>query len=317
MLALVVVEAFGGMASPFVVSVALACLYQWSSPLAGDLAAQTARGQLFSRSGLVAWWGGWYSGLGTSSYSLISPVLLGWMGPVLLGALSIAATPLAATPLLKRSARPVLGGLLLCLTAAADVVAGRATLAFGLVVALLSASAALSSKNWLSWPLACAATFVSPVAGLLLFLVSLAGLIAQPVQRRQWVGVALSCVLAFLILQWLAAGLPTGVEPFGPLDLLLAEAAAALVAVLPTSRVVRAAALCTAIALLAAYLVPNPVGTNLTRIVLVGAAPPWPRRHALGVVCCSSSLSAWRSSGDQRCDRCLRGRPAQQLGGLR
>ena len=75
-------------------------------------------------------------------YSLVTPPLLGWLGPVWLGALSIVATAVVAVPLLRDARRPVCGRRLLRLAAALDVVSGRTTFALGAVVALAAVLAA-------------------------------------------------------------------------------------------------------------------------------------------------------------------------------
>ena len=257
---------------PLMLAVALSAVYLWSTPLAGDLAAQTARGQLFLRSGFVSWWAGWYGGVGTSTYSLVSPALLGLLGPVLLGALSIVATPLAAAPLLRRTLRPALGGLVLSLTAAADVAVGRVTFAAGVVVALLAASAAARDWRWTCCGLALLATFTSPVAGLLLLVVS-AGIAVSQRQTSVWAWCAVACLAALAVLWWLSGGQSAGFEPFSVIDLVPPLVAAVAVALMPVGRTMRAVGAATVVALLAAFLVHSPVGQNITRLVLLGGAP--------------------------------------------
>ena len=257
---------------PGAVALALALLYVVYTPLVGDLAAQTARADLFSRSGDVAWWAGWYGGLATSSYSLTTPMLLGILGPVLLGAASLVITPLAAVPLLRRSARPVAGGVALALTAAADVAAGRITFAVGLVVALLALSAAVESRAWWAAGLATVAVLTSPVAGLLAVLVAVALAVERP-DRRPWLALVAGGLAGVAFLYWLAGGVSTGVQPFDWVDLALALGGTGLVLVAPVGRPVRAVAALSAVALVAVYLVPTAVGSNLVRLVLLGVPP--------------------------------------------
>ena len=55
--------------APYLLAVAFAIGYLIAPPHTADLAAQTARAELFRRSGFVPFWAGWYSGIPTASYS--------------------------------------------------------------------------------------------------------------------------------------------------------------------------------------------------------------------------------------------------------
>ena len=140
---------------------------------------------------------------------------------------SIVATPLAAAPLLRRRLRPALGGLVLSLTAAADVAVGRVTFAAGVVVALLAASAAIREWRW---------TRCGAGGG---------GHLHQPGRRRAaarrlrrhglsrqqtsvWAGCARPGALA--VLWWLSGGESAGFEPFSAIDLVPPLVAAVAVA---------------------------------------------------------------------------------------
>jgi hypothetical protein len=256
--------------TPVLVALVLGIVYVRWTPLVGDLAAQMARAQLFQRSGDVAWWTGWYGGLATSTYSLISPALLGWLGPALLGAASLVATPLAAGPLLRRTPRPMAGGLMLTAVTAADVVIGRTTFAAGAAIAVLSLSATVTDRRRSAAVAGALATFTSPVAGALELLVVAGVFLAK--RDRRWLWPAGGAAVALLVL-WLMAGGGTGFEPFGATEMLPALASALGIAVLPVGPVVRRVALVTAAALVFFFLVPTAMGTNLTRLVLLGAAP--------------------------------------------
>ncbi|MDX6200980.1 MAG: hypothetical protein QOJ83_480 [Frankiales bacterium] len=265
----------GGLATlitPSLVAAVLAYFYVRHTPLVGDLAAQTAWGELFTRSGEVAWWTGWYGGIATSSYSLITPGLLGWLGPVMLGALSLVVTPLAAIPLLRPARRPLAGGVVLALTAGVDVATGRTTFAAGVVVALLALSAAISGRSWWAAVLGLLAVCTSPVAGLLGLLIA-GSVAALTPARRPWLSVAAGASVGLAGLWWLAGGRGAGFQPFGVTDFVLTLLAAGFVLVAPVGRVLRGVALTSCLAAVVLFVVPSPVGSNLTRIVLMGAAP--------------------------------------------
>jgi hypothetical protein len=125
-----------------VVALVLAVLYLLFAPHTADLAGQTAREELFNRSGFVPFWTGWYAGITTTGYSLITPPLLGWFGPVPLGALSIVATALLAVPLLRDARRPSAGAVFFVIAATLDVVSGRTTFAIGATLAIAAVLAA-------------------------------------------------------------------------------------------------------------------------------------------------------------------------------
>ncbi|MDX6254562.1 MAG: hypothetical protein QOJ11_896 [Frankiales bacterium] len=265
----------GGLATvvtPSLVAAVLAYFYVRHTPLVADLAAQTARGELFTRSGEVAWWTGWYGGIATSSYSLVTPGLLGWLGPVVLGAVSLVATPLAAIPLLRPARRPLAGGVVLALTAAADVATGRTTFAAGVVVALLSLSAAVRGRSRWAAGLAMLAVFTSPVAGLLGLLIAVSVAALTPL-RRPWLCAGAGALAGLAALWWLAGGRGSGFQPFGATDFVLTLLAAGFVLVAPVGRILRGVALASCLAAVVAFVVPSPIGSNLTRIVLMGAAP--------------------------------------------
>ncbi len=257
---------------PAAVAVVLAVVYYTHAPLVSDLAAQTARANLFTRSGNVPWWGSWYGGLVTSSYSLVTPALLSSFGPVLLGSACLVITPLAALPILRLARRPVAGGVALAGTAAADVTSGRTTFALGLVVALLSLSLASRARpRWAAGAAALAAV-TSPVAGVLGLLVSGTVAAAQP-QRRAWLASAAGSLGGIAVLWWLSGGVSAGVQPMGTANLLLTMGGALIVLVAPVGRVVRSVAAVSMVATVFVLLVPSPVGSNLNRIVLIGMVP--------------------------------------------
>jgi hypothetical protein len=260
-------------AVPVLLAAVLAVVYVLAPPAAGDLAAQTARAQLFSRSGYVPWWTGWYGGTPTTSYSLTTPFLLGWFGPVWSGALALVATPVAAVPLLARARRPAWGGCALVLTAAADVVVGRTTFAAGVVLVLCSFSLACRRHASAAFVLAVVATLTSPIAGVLAMVPAVAGVASDSGRRRAWCAVVVGTACGLALLWGLAAGHAAGYEPFGRASLLPVLTAAAVLACLPVGRTLRLAAALAAAAMLIVFFSPTAIGTNVTRLALLAALP--------------------------------------------
>jgi hypothetical protein len=258
---------------PFGLGVLLAVGYAIAAPHTADLAAQTARAMLYRRSGFVPYWTSWYAGVSTPSYSLVSPPLLGLLGAVGLGVASLVVTAVVAGPLLHSARRPMLASCLLVIAAALDAFSGRSTFAAGAALALVAALAI--ERRW--WPAAAAAaalaTATSPVAGVLLLLVAL-GLAAADSERRRAALSATGGVLVIVAaLAILARGDGAGLQPFSLASLLMAAGTAAVVALSPVSPRVRAVTLVVMAGLLVAFVVPSAVGSNATRIAILGAAP--------------------------------------------
>jgi hypothetical protein len=259
--------------TPCAVAVVLAGIYVILSPHTADLAAQTARAELFRRSGFVPFWTGWYSGIPTADYSLITPPLLGWFGAVWLGALSIVATSLVAVPLLRDAARPRAGAIFFVMAAFLDVLSGRTTFAVGAVFALAALLAAERRHPVVGVALAMLATAASPVAGVLLMVAATALLLVDRDRRRSAVGIGAGIVFVLGVLAFLSRGDSGGMEPLSRSSLLIAVGTTLVVLIAPVGQRVRAGAAVAVGFLLIVFFVHTPVGANATRIALLCAAP--------------------------------------------
>ncbi|MBV9487075.1 MAG: hypothetical protein JO246_13565 [Frankiaceae bacterium] len=250
----------------------LALLYVVWAPHTADLAGQTARADLFDRSGFVPYWAGWYGGFPTTSYSLTTPALLGWFGAVWLGALSIVATSLVAVPLLRSARRPAAGAQLVVIVATLDVISGRTTFAVGVVVALATLLAAERDRGVLAVLLALLTTATSPVAGVLLLVVAVALFLVDGGRRRRAFGIAVAVVVALGVIAWLSPG-GGGYEPLTRTSLLIAVGTAMIAVVAPVGRRVRMVALVSIAMLFVVFWVHSAIGANATRIAILGTAP--------------------------------------------
>jgi hypothetical protein len=260
--------------APYVVALLCAVVYLLVAPHTADLAAQTARSELFRRSGYVPFWTGWYAGIPTATYSLVSPPLLGWLGPLWLGALSIVATAAVARPLLRDTRRPLSGAVFFVLAAGLDVASGRTTFALGAVVALAAVLAAERRIGLAAAALAGLTAATSPVAGFLLLVVAAMLIVADRDRRRAAVGMLGGIAVVFGVLAVLSRGGPGGgYEPLTRHSLLLAVGTALVAVVLPVGRRVRVGAVLTLAMLLVIYFVHSPIGANATRIAVLGTAP--------------------------------------------
>jgi hypothetical protein len=175
--------------------------------------------------------------------------------------------------LLHTARRPVLAGCLLVVAAALDVFSGRSTFAAGVALALLAALAI--ERSW--WPAALAgaalATATSPVAGVLLLLVAVGLAAADRERRRVALWAAGGVLIVVAALELLDRGDGAGLQPFSTSSLLMAAGTAAVVVLSPVSRRVRVVTLVVMAGLLVAFVVPSAVGSNATRIAVLGAAP--------------------------------------------
>jgi hypothetical protein len=260
--------------APYVVAVAFAVGYLLVAPHTSDLAGQTARAELFRRSGFVPFWTGWYAGIPTASYSLVTPPLLGVFGPVWLGALSIVATAAVAVPLLREARRPLWGATFFVIAAALDIASGRTTFAVGVVVALAAVLAAERRRTALAVGLAALATATSPVAGFLLLVVAVALIIADASRRRAAIAVVAGIVVVLGVLAVLSiGGQGGGYEPLSRDSLLMAAGTAIVAAVLPVGKRVRVGVLVTIVMLIGVYFVHSAIGANATRLAVLGTAP--------------------------------------------
>lgn len=259
--------------APYSIAVILAVLYLVSAPHTADLAGQTARAELFRRSGFVPFWTGWYAGIPTASYSLIAPPLLGWFGPVWLGALSIVATAVLVVPLLRDARRPTAGAVFFVIAATLDVISGRTTFAIGAVLALAAVLAAERRHLVAGVLLAALATAASPVAGVLLLVAAGALLLVDEARRRLAVGLGAGVVIVLGALVVLSRGDSAGYEPLSRTSLLMAFGTTLVVVIAPVGRRVRCGAGVALSLLLIAFFVHSPIGANATRIAVLGAAP--------------------------------------------
>jgi hypothetical protein len=259
--------------APVALAAVLAVGYGLWAPHSADLAAQLARAELFRRSGETPYWTGWYAGVPTVGYSLLTPPLLGALGPVLLGSLSVLGTGVVVVPLLRGARRPALGGCGFVVAAALDVTSGRTTFAVGALLALVAVLAADRRRRVPALLLAALATAASPVAGILLLVVAAALLLADRDRRAAATAMATGTLLALAALVVLNRGAGGGMEPFSVSSLLMALGTTLVVVLAPGSRRARAGSVVGLLALLVVFAVPSPIGANITRLAVLTAAP--------------------------------------------
>ena len=276
--------------SPAVVATTLAGVLHllWWRLLAtpgGDIAAQDAWAAFARAHPGSAYDLAWYGGMHPVSYSAISPYLMAFLGvrPTMVVAGTLAAGLLAL--LLERSRHipyPMLPAVFGALALTGNAVSGRVTFGLGLLFGLGALVAAFTwttdraRRPAMAWlriltivALTALTTAASAVAGLFLGLVA-TGLWLTG-RRRLAYALGLPPLAVVAVSAWLFP--LSGVQPMAWNSAIL-PTAAALTAVLlfPRDwRLLRVLGLVYLVAVQVSWLVPSPVGTNISRLGMIFA----------------------------------------------
>jgi hypothetical protein len=260
---------------PALVAAAIGVVYLIVEPRTVDLAASVFRARLFGEAGFTIWNNTWYAGHPTWSYSVLVPPLAWLLSPALLAAISAVVSAALFEPLARRHfGAPTArwGALWFAAGAATPMLSGRVTFSAGVAAALASLLALQRGRRVIACLIAVACGLLSPIAGLFLALAALAyALTAKPAERRAGLAMTAAALAAPAVVSVL---FPDGGEgpfvfsAFWPVPLF----ALAFYAALPKhERTLRAGALLYAVAALAAWAIPTPVGGNTVRLgALVG-----------------------------------------------
>lgn len=268
---------------PALIATGVAVLLAWGflllPPMNSDLAAQLARADFASRYPVSIIDFRWFGGTVEYGYTLWASAVMAHVGTKPTGAIAAVIGTWYTSRLLfrLRPARPVLGGIAAAVTQVANVVEGRITFACGLTCGLIAVTLLTTKRvpRWVSMP--CAVLFsllsggASPVAALLLWV---AGATALLLRRPGAAAVLIlpSAVSVAIISVVFGDG---GQQPFTFLDCL--KSLVALVIVLATvprrCHPIRLGAGIGVLMVLAAFVLPTPVGSNATRLSLLFALP--------------------------------------------
>jgi hypothetical protein len=251
------------------VATALELLYLRLRPQAPDLPAQLARASAASR-GVRLWWAGWYGGINTSTYSLLSAHLMRALGVAAVGVLATAAVAWLGADLVRSAERPRAGAVAIAVAACANLYSGRITFAAGMAVSLGMFCALRRGPLMAATGLALLTGFVSPLAALS-SLVGLGGWFLVGGPRRQLALLALTSLLPIVAIS-LLFGQPSYM-PFSADTCTFALLACAGVVLAPVPRLVRALAVVSAVLAVGAVAVHSPVGSNAARMPMLAAAP--------------------------------------------
>ncbi len=302
----------------------LTIAYLIAQPPSGDLAAATYRGEVWSRAGFTLWDNGWYGGHYLPGYSLLAPPLGALASERLLLCLSTLAAAvvfaLIAQRIFNRPAARV-AAVSFAVGACVTMLSGRVAFTLGLAIGLWAVLMLLRGRAAVAVAVALAllTSLASPVAGAFLALVgvadALAGMPGNEASAKgrggsrtpagegegggvglpvRWRGLAVAAA-ALAPIALLALAFPEGgYEPFAPSVFWPGLAGVALIALaLPRldrdqspgrARALSIGALLYALALIGAFALQTPVGSNAARLGELLAAPLvagalWERRR--------------------------------------
>ena len=253
-----------------IATVVVGVAYLRWAPAAPDLAAQVARASA-ARGGHATWWSGWYAGLSLPTYSLVAPGLMATLGVRLVGSVAIVVTAAASLRVTEGTLRPRLGAWAIVVFSVADLLNGRVTFTAGIACALWAVAALRAGKPAPTAVFALAAWALSPLAGLFLGIVFLAVVLVDPARRPVALIPAAGLGVVAIGVAVLFPG--TGTMPFALVHAVAPAICCAAVLVLCPIGVIRAIAGVLLVLFLVCLLVPTPVGSNVTRLVWIGAVP--------------------------------------------
>jgi hypothetical protein len=261
-----------GIVAAGAIAAAFGAAYLLAPPMGRDFSAQLAHAELAESHWPELLDLRWYGGFNPLGYSVLSPPVMALLGVPLTTALAYVATVVLFAALLKSAGvpRPVFGAITgaICLTG--NLVVTRTTFAFGLALALGALLALTSGRLRVSAGLSVLAPLASPVAGV--FLGVAGGALFLSGRRRAGVALAVSALVPTI-----AVGLAFGnggYQTFAAKQALVSLLVCLAVTGLCWRRpVVRWGGLLSAVLVVAAYLLPTPVGTTATRLPELFAAP--------------------------------------------
>lgn len=240
-----------------------------------DLPAQLFRADLFSRAGFVVWDNQWFGGHATLPYSILAPAVSAALGPIVVSVLSGGISAILFDRI-SRSAftrSRVAASAWFASSMVTNVVIGRATFALGVTLGLASVLCLQRRRRLPGLVCAACCSAASPVAGVFLAVGAAGWWLAERSDRRLAAGTAAAALMPLAVVGLLFPG--SGAFPYEPwaISCDLAICATCMI-VLPTRfRIVRRVALVYGVVACAVFLVPSPLGGNISRLGQYAAGP--------------------------------------------
>jgi hypothetical protein len=257
------------------VPVALAATLATAAVLLGwrgaDWPAQLLRVELAERAGPALWNNLWFAGHHTVGYGIVFPALASVVG---VGVVAVSSCVVAANSFRTvaegwAERRVMAASVVFAAGTVVNVVVGRLTFALGLAVGMAALAAVRRDRSRLALVLVVMTAPASPVAGVMLAL-ALAAWACWSSRRRLIVLAALALLPVVVAAVWFPQG---GRFPFRASALAWSLGVAVVVAMVTRAQVVRVGAGLYGLACVATFVVPNPLGANLTRLGMFVAAP--------------------------------------------
>ncbi|MEA2318135.1 MAG: hypothetical protein QOD44_2324 [Solirubrobacteraceae bacterium] len=278
-------------------TVVVAGLWLAAGPATPDLAAQVHRVGEFGADGFTIWDNSWYGGHHLPGYSLVFPALGSAIGTRLAGAVAAVVSAALFGALLGPGRRSA-ACWWFAVSCSADLLIGRLTYALGVTFGLAAITALARARPRLAAGLAVVCAATSPLAGLFLALAGVAIAIAQ----RRRAGLVMGGAAAAVVVTLSTAFPEGGSQPFSPASFLVTIAiSAAAAAIVGPRPVLRWGLVLYVVAVVVSFVVPSPMGGNVTRLgsafvapALVMVAPSVRGRGRLALVVVLSAACAWQ-----------------------
>ena len=250
---------------PLLVSALSATLFVVIEPGVPDLEAALAHASASSHGVGLTYWFQWFGGGSTpGQYSVLTPWLSAWLTAPGLGALAtVALTPLVDRVLAGTTFR-LTGTWVAATTAGLSLWSGRIAFALGLAVAVVALIGLRERRVLLAVLGVIGSVCASPVAGAFLAMALLASGLVERQNRRLALLLTGLCGTSLLAVAWYF-GMP-GPAIYRPVSAELVIASSLLMLVARPAPAVRVVACMTAIASVVLVLVPNGMGSNLSRM---------------------------------------------------
>jgi len=241
-----------------------------------DLPAHFFRVGLVARDGFAVWNNNWFGGHHTLGYGIAFPVLGSWLGIWAVAIASAGVSALLCDLVIRKGIgrRCLPAALWFAAGTATNVAVGRLPFALGMAVALGAILAAQYRMRALAVVLTVAVAATSPVVSAFLCLVFAAwAVVTTGGERKLFALLTASASVPVLVI---AALYPQGgMFPFrfGALVWTTLVSVAVLLVVPARYRLARTAIGLYVVASVLAYLIPTPLGGNITRLGMYAAGP--------------------------------------------
>jgi hypothetical protein len=254
-------------AIPTIVTALNAVAFVLVRPDVNDLWAARARASAVDHGVGLSYWFNWFGGSTPGNYSVFTPYLCALVGTELLGALAAVATTALATVLLRGTRHPLAASALAAVSVIANLWSGRIPFLLGAAFGVAALIAVRSHRRAWTVGLTVLSVLASPVTGAFLA-IGLSGtfLTTRTKAYRPIVAYAVVTAGAALIAVALVFGTP-GPEPFEFVFALEVLGALVLLWCARPPDHLRTTLYVTALATIALFLIPNGMGSNISRLV--------------------------------------------------